>query len=276
MKLPRLLFVIGVLAALAAAASGQVPTAAEHRDPNAPCYAWPASDYDKDGVFDRVDHCPDTPEGCVVDEFGCSVDADGDGVCDGRDKCPDTPAGEKVNKEGCSASQLEVGRVPTAPPPPPPAQETPVPAPPPPAPTQRQSEAERQLVETGAIVLPDVHFETNKADLLPESIGRLDEAGAALEKFSALEIEVQGHTDSRGSSAYNLKLSQARAETVRAYLLKHFSLPAENYTAKGYGESRLVVSPEKSDEDYAMNRRVVLKVLNPEALPSNVKLEEKK
>jgi OOP family OmpA-OmpF porin len=276
MKLSRVLFVIGVLAALAATASGQVPTAAEHRDPNAPCYAWPASDYDKDGVFDRVDHCPNTPEGCMVDEFGCPVDADGDGVCDGLDKCPNTPAGEKVNKDGCSASQLEALKVPTTPPPPPEAQQTPVPPTPPPAPTPPQSEAERQLIETGAIVLPDVHFKLNSAELEPEYTGRLDEAGAALEKFSALRIEVQGHTDSRGSAAYNMKLSQARAEAVRDYLLQHFSLPAENYTAKGYGKSQLLVSPEKSDEDYAMNRRVVLKVLNPEALPSNVKFEEKK
>ena len=116
-------------------------------------------------------------------------------------------------------------------------------------------------------MLRDVYFETNKATLLPESEARLDEAGAALEKFADLKVEVQGHTDSRGTAKYNEKLSQARAEAVREYLLAHFHLAADNLIAKGYGESQLAVSPEKSDEDYAMNRRVVLRAINAEVLP---------
>jgi OOP family OmpA-OmpF porin len=262
------------LLAVAATASAQLPSSAAYRDPAAPCFTWPGVDYDQDGVFDRVDYCPDTPKGCVVDQFGCSVDADGDGVCDGVDQCPNTPAGEKVNKEGCSPSQIEARNVPATPPPPPAAQEIQRPTTPPPPPTPPQSEVEKQLLETGSIVLRNVYFETAKATLLPQSESTLDEAGAALEKFSDLKIEVQGHTDSRGSAAYNQKLSQARAESVRDYLLQHFHLVADNYTAKGYGESQLAVSPEKSDEDYSMNRRVVLKVMNPEALPKGVKLEE--
>ena len=277
MSVPRMLFVIALLAALAATASAQMPAAAEHRDPNAPCYAWPAVDYDQDGVFDRVDKCPGTPRGCVVDEFGCLVDSDGDGVCDGIDECPNTPTGEKVNKVGCSASQLEAAKaIPTTPPPPPAAQETPVPPTPPPAPTPPQSEVEKQLIETGSIVLRNVYFELDKATLLPESEGVLNEVGTALEKFADLKIEVQGHADSRGTAAHNMRLSQARSEAVRAYLLERFHLSADNYVAKGYGESQLLISPEQSDEDYAMNRRVVLKVLNPEALPSGVKVEEQK
>jgi outer membrane protein OmpA-like peptidoglycan-associated protein len=270
-----MLFVIALLAAFAATASAQMPAAAEHRDPNAPCYAWPAVDYDQDGVFDRVDRCPGTPRGCVVDEFGCLVDSDGDGVCDGIDECPNTPAGEKVNKVGCSASQLEAAKaIPTTPPPPPAAQETPIPPTPPPAPTPPQSEVEKQLLETGSIVLRDVYFDLNKATLLPESEARLNEVGAALEKFADLKVEVQGHTDSRGTAAYNQKLSDARAQAVRDYLLKHFNLIADNYAAKGYGESQLAVSPEQSDDDYAMNRRVVLRALNAEVLPKGVTIEQ--
>lgn len=246
----------------------------DNRDTAAPCYQWPAVDFDKDGVLDRVDQCTNTPYGCIVDKYGCQTDSDGDGVCDGLDKCPGTPAGEKVNKEGCSPSQLEALKVPAAPPPPPAAQEIPRPETPPPAPAPPQSETERQLIETGSIVLQDVYFETNKATLLPESESRLNEAGQALEKFGDLRVEVQGHTDSRGTAAYNQRLSQARAESVRDYLLAHFHLASDNLTARGYGETELVVSPEKSDEDYARNRRVVLKVLNPEALPRGVKIEK--
>jgi OmpA-OmpF porin, OOP family len=254
-------------------AAGDTPASTDHRDNAAPCYGWPAVDFDRDGVLDRVDQQANTPFGCVVDKYGILIDSDGDGVCDGLDKCADSPKGEKVNKEGCTPSQLDALRTPTPPPAPPPAQEIPRPATPPPPPSPPQSETERQLVETGSIVLQDVYFETNKATILPESEARLNEAGAALEKFGELKVEVQGHTDSRGSAPYNLKLSQARAEAVRQYLLDHYHLAVDNYVAKGYGETQLVVSPEKSDEDLAKNRRVVLKVLNPDVLPHGVKVE---
>ncbi len=274
MSSPRTFLTLLSLVTLVATASAATQETATRIDPAAPCYACPAVDYDGDGVFDRVDYCNNTPKGCVVDKTGCSVDSDGDGVCDGLDKCPDTPKGEKVDKEGCSASQLAVATVPATPPPPPPAQEIQRPATPPPPPAPPQSEIEKQLVETGNIVLRDVYFDVNKATLLPESEARLNEAGAAIEKFVDLKIEVQGHTDSRGSARYNEKLSQARAEAVREYLLGHFHLNADNVFAKGYGKSQLAVSPEKSAEDYAMNRRVVLKAINPEVLPKGVTVED--
>jgi OmpA-OmpF porin, OOP family len=272
MSTPRRLFILLLLVTLTGTALAATEKAATPRDPAAPC--CPATDYDQDGVFDRVDYCNNTPLGCIVDATGCQTDADGDGVCDGLDQCPDTPKGEKVNKVGCSASQLAVGKVPAVPPPPPPAQEIQRPAPPPPAPTPPQSEVEKQLVETGNIVLRDVYFETGKATLLPESEARLNEAGAAIEKFADLKVEVQGHTDSRGAAKYNEKLSQARAEAVRAYLLAHFHLNADNVFAKGYGESQLAVSPEKSADDYAQNRRVVLRAINAEVLPKGVTIEQ--
>ena len=272
MSTPRRLFVLLLLVTLAGTALAATEQAAPRNDPAAPC--CPATDYDQDGVFDRVDYCNNTPLGCIVDATGCQTDADGDGVCDGLDKCPDTPKGEKVNKEGCSASQLAVEKVPAVPPPPPPAQEIQRPTPPPPAPTPPQSEVEKQLIETGNIVLHDVYFETGKAVLLPESETRLNEAGAAIEKFADLKVEVQGHTDSRGTTKYNEKLSQARAGAVRDYLLAHFHLNADNVFAKGYGESQLAVSPEKSADDYAQNRRVVLRAINAEVLPKGVTIEQ--
>jgi len=274
MSTPRLFFVLLLLVTLLGTASATVPTAADYRDAAAPDYIWPAVDYDQDGVFDRVDYCNNTPKGCLVDATGCQTDADGDGICDGIDQCADTPKGEKVNKAGCSASQLAVAKVPAVPPPPPPAQEIQRPVTPPPALAPKQSEVEKQLVETGSIVLRDVYFELDKATLLPESEARLDEAGAAIEKFADLKVEVQGHTDSRGAAKYNDKLSQARAETVRDYLLVHFHLNAGNLAAKGFGESQLVVSPEKSEDDYSMNRRVVLRAINAEVLPRGVTIEQ--
>ena len=81
------------------------PATLQHVDKNAPCFRWPAVDMDGDGVFDRIDHCPNTPKGCTVDQWGCEHDSDNDGVCDGLDKCPDTPPGMKVDRDGCSESQ---------------------------------------------------------------------------------------------------------------------------------------------------------------------------
>ena len=224
------------------------PTSAARVDTAAPCYRWPAVDMDDDGVFDRVDHCVNTPKGCTVDQYGCESDADQDGVCDGLDDCPDTPAGVKVTVRGCpDASQSA-------------------------APARAVPEMERQLVETGRIRLENIYFETGSARLLPESETSLREAGETLERFPNLRIEVEGHSDTRGSARQNRRLSQQRAGAVRAFLLDHFQLRRENYVANGYGEAR-PETEERNEEEMQRNRRVVLRVLNPEALPRGVRIE---
>ncbi len=65
-------------------------------------YLTSCDDDDKDDVCNEEDRCPETPVGCIVDEFGCELDGDGDGVCDGLDMCPDTPAGCRVDAAGCT------------------------------------------------------------------------------------------------------------------------------------------------------------------------------
>jgi len=60
-----------------------------------------AKDSDKDGVPDKLDKCPETPQGVAVDKLGCPLDADMDGVPDYLDKCPNTPKGVKVDNLGC-------------------------------------------------------------------------------------------------------------------------------------------------------------------------------
>lgn len=64
-------------------------------------FAFKPSDKDKDGVIDKLDKCPETPEGVQVDENGCPVDSDKDGVADYLDKCPNTPEGVQVDENGC-------------------------------------------------------------------------------------------------------------------------------------------------------------------------------
>ncbi len=262
---------------LVAVAAVAQPRALVRYDSKAPCFRWPAVDFDGDGIYDRIDRCPGTPTGCLVDESGCSLDADGDGVCDGLDQCLNTPAGEKVDAKGCSATQRAMMSAAKAAPTTTPT-ETPraTPATPPPAQTPSPSvtETERQLVEGGKVRLENIYFESGKAALLPESETSLNEAGQVLEKFVDLQIEVGGHTDTRGSNALNQRLSQARAESVRQYLLNHFQLKTENIIAKGYGESQ-PETKERNQEELLRNRRVELRVLNPEVLPRNVKVEQK-
>ena len=84
-RTPIMAATIVIVLALGVAAPLQAsppPAAADRIDPQAPCYRWPAVDWDGDGVFDRIDYCNDTPRGCTVDRFGCSSDSDHDGVCD--------------------------------------------------------------------------------------------------------------------------------------------------------------------------------------------------
>jgi OOP family OmpA-OmpF porin len=256
--------------AVTAPAAASPPAKAAHVDPNAPCFRWPAVDMDGDGVFDRVDKCVDTPPGCTVDTWGCSFDSDQDGVCDGVDQCDNTPVGVKVDARGCPEGMGERAPEPPREVTPPPARPEPQQPAPTPAPA---SETERQLIESGTIRLERVYFETNSASLLDESQATLDEAGAALAKYPRLKVEIQGHTDTRGSADHNLRLSQERAESVRAYLLGHFHIDPANLIAKGYGESQ-PETRERNQEELLRNRRVVLKVLNPEVLPHNVEVEQ--
>lgn len=263
--------VLCVLLGLVASSAYAFPPADNpFTDPKAPCFRWPAVDYDGDGVFDRIDRCPGTPKGCTVDELGCESDSDGDGVCDGVDRCPNTAPGTKVDAEGCA--DIQKTAMGTRAPAPPKPVETPAPAKP--EPSKPVSEMERKLLESGSIRLENVYFETNSARLLPESESSLNEAGGVLEKFADLKIEVEGHTDTRGSAAHNLRLSQERSETVRQYLLDRFRLSADQYVARGYGETR-PETRERNDEELLRNRRVVLRVTNPDVLPKGVEVENR-
>ena len=190
-------------------------------------------DSDGDGVLDGLDKCPDTAAGATVDSTGCTHDSDGDGVVDGLDKCPDTPAGAKVDKDGCPIEIME---------------------------------KETELLDTGMIRLQNVNFETGKSDILPDSYAVLDVVGQVLTKWPELKLEIGGHTDSRGSTQLNQKLSEARAQSVLNYLLQKFpALKAEQFTVKGYGKAR-PIAPNSDELGRAKNRRVEFVVQNKDVL----------
>jgi OmpA-OmpF porin, OOP family len=138
----------------------------------------------------------------------------------------------------------EVVREVPAPAPPPPPPPPPAPPPPPPAPK-------------GEVRLQGVTFATNSAELISESYAVLNTTAASLKPYPDLVIEVRGYTDSTGSAAYNLKLSQRRAETVMQYLQSHGM--TNQMTAKGYGKDN-PIADNKTQEGRLSNRRVTLHI----------------
>ena len=115
-------------------------------------------------------------------------------------------------------------------------------------------------IEKGEVIrLNNIFFEFNKADLKEESFSELDRLVEILMGNKKLKIEIGGHTDDKGSDAYNVKLSKDRAASVVTYLVSK-GISAGRLTSKGYGESKPVVAND-SDENRAFNRRVEFKIL---------------
>jgi outer membrane protein OmpA-like peptidoglycan-associated protein len=113
-------------------------------------------------------------------------------------------------------------------------------------------------IEVGQLV--NIQFKTGAATLTPESLRTLDEIAAEASAFPALRIRIEGHTDSQGAAQTNLRLSQRRVEAVRAYLVEHHGLRAEQFIPVGYGESR-PIADNATAEGRLRNRRVEFKVV---------------
>ena len=108
------------------------------------------------------------------------------------------------------------------------------------------------------ISLQGVNFDTNRATIRPDSKGILDNAVKVLNENASVSVRVEGHTDSRGSDAYNQKLSQRRAQAVVDYLVAA-GIDPDRLSPVGYGESA-PVAPNDTAENMFRNRRVDLVV----------------
>jgi outer membrane protein OmpA-like peptidoglycan-associated protein len=114
---------------------------------------------------------------------------------------------------------------------------------------------EELKVEVGkAIVLEGIVFATGKADITPETETNLEKAYNTLAQNPEIVVEIQGHTDNTGKKATNMKLSQARAESVKAWLVKK-GIAAERITAKGFGPDK-PAADNKTKEGRQQNRRI--------------------
>jgi OOP family OmpA-OmpF porin len=142
-------------------------------------------------------------------------------VTDEADRCPTTPKGQSVDAEGCHVIFQEAKK---------------------------------------PVILEGVHFETGKAELTPDSHTILTGVAESLVANEEIRVQVSGHTDNTGSAAVNKRLSRARAEAVRQFLIDKGVAP-ERLTARGFGPSRPVAS-NRTAEGRAQNRRVELQRLN--------------
>ncbi len=183
------------------------------------------------------------PVAAAVVAPAVDTDSDGDGVVDRLDQCPGTPKGATADSLGCPLDGDRDGvydgidKCPTTP----------------------RGAKVGPLGCSLSLSLSGVNFENDSAKLLPEGEKILDEAVVALKGDPAATIEIQGHTDSKGSDAYNMQLGESRANSVKDYLVAQ-GVTAGSLVVKSYGETE-PVADNATPEGRADNRRVVLKAL---------------
>ncbi len=105
-----------------------------------------------------------------------------------------------------------------------------------------------------------IHFTTGSDEIMPGSYFTLDALGDTMLAFGNTYLQVEGNTDSRGSEAVNKTLSQKRAESVKQYLVKNFSIDPKRFVAVGKGSAN-PVAPNETEDGRALNRRTDIKVV---------------
>lgn len=166
------------------------------------------------------------------------VDSDRDGVVDGADRCPNTPAGARVDANGCELDGDRDGvvdRLDRCP--------------------QTPAGDKVDEVGCGLSLTLQVNFDNNSSNIKSESFSELNAFSEFLKAVPSARGDLEGHTDSVGSEAYNQKLSQSRAESVKQYVVEK-GVATDRLNAVGYGESQ-PVADNATPEGRASNRRVM-------------------
>ena len=226
----------------------------------------PVRDSDKDGILDDVDACPNEP-GVPSDDpakHGCPLnDKDGDGILDEVDACPEIPGvkSDDPKQNGCppdtdgdgfrddqDACPREKGVDD-------------------PDPTKRGCPKLVRVTEQEIIILEQVQFDTGKATIKKVSDPLLDSVAQVLKEHpEILKIEVQGHTDDRGSKQLNDKLSKDRAASVKK-ALEQRGVEGSRLTSQGYGMDK-PIADNKTEDGRAKNRRVQFVVTDKKPAPA--------
>ncbi len=185
----------------------------------------PDLDSDADGLEDDVDECPTQAEDFdgFQDSDGCpDADNDGDGVADELDRCPLQPetVNQYMDEDGCP-----------------------------------DTKPERVVLESKRIAITEqVNFALGAATLESSSFALLDDVARVLTDNPGLQVRIEGHTDNVGDENRNVRLSQARAESVRTFLVDRGIAPTR-LDAVGFGPTK-PIDTNRTEEGRANNRRV--------------------
>lgn len=116
-------------------------------------------------------------------------------------------------------------------------------------------------VETRPNVRLNILFDFDRSDIKPQYQSEIKKAADFLAQYPDAMVIVEGHTDSKGSDAYNQGLSERRAQAVRNALIRNHGIAVSRITAQGYGESRPVATNDTAD-GRQQNRRVMVVIPN--------------
>lgn len=204
-------------------------------------------DGDKDGVLDENDSCLDTPEGIAVDNKGCGLDSDKDGVLDSNDLCMETAEGVEVDSTGCELDKDDDGvadYLDMCP----------------------NTDIGAKVNEKGCLLVPKtetiklaINFANNSAEVPASSLNEIQEVAEFMKRNGNTTVSIEGYTDSRGNAAYNITLSQKRADSVMKVLVDELDIPEERVTAVGYGAEN-PIADNATAAGRIENRRVVAEI----------------
>tara|TARA_Y100000748_G_scaffold71199_1_gene58370 strand:+ start:1066 stop:3033 length:1968 start_codon:yes stop_codon:yes gene_type:complete len=133
-----------------------------------------------------------------------------------------------------------------------------------------------KIVVNKSIVLDNIYYDLNKADIREDAALELDKLVVILNDNPNITVELSSHTDDRSTVDYNQDLSQRRAESAVSYIISK-GISEKRMTAKGYGESQLIIPNAKTEEEHQINRRTEFKVTSYEFVENSedVDSEEK-
>jgi len=114
-----------------------------------------------------------------------------------------------------------------------------------------------ELAESGKLALYGIRFALDSAEISRDSAKALAQIGQLLIRDEQLQLRIEGHTDSTGSAAHNLELSQRRADAIKTYLVDTFGVEPSRLETRGFGADRPVASND-TEGGRALNRRVEL------------------
>ena len=125
-----------------------------------------------------------------------------------------------------------------------------------------------KIIMNKSIVLDNIYYDLNKSEIRPDAARELDKLVIIMKDNPSISIELSSHTDDRSSVDYNQDLSQRRAESAVVYIIDK-GINENRIIAKGYGESQLLITNAKNEEEHQINRRTEFKVTSYEFIETD-------